>query len=339
MISIFPVLIKYLYVWLMTCVLLSSALISEIAYTVFLRLIRGQRKDLLKNIPVIKMLAPFSHKTVLPETSCKTVALLCPAAAFALLFPIYANIPVGTGVPMIDNGGDLIQIMSCVLLSSVFAIVAVGSLGTENCRHVVSWLMKDTIVLFLPLIICFASMASYFESVGVAGDPFSLSLFATAVPLNTMGIPGITGAVIFIFVIFSQLQHNDMESGCILLDDGELPDYRGVQRVFLQLWGLAMPYVIILLTAHIFFPWSFFSDDAHGAVKSFAYNFLGFIVFWLMIVFLRVVVVTFCWKLMAFIEKHLPCRLKLWILPVLIIIAMSLIYYDSIKVSAELMAF
>jgi len=339
MISIFPVVVKYLFIWLMTCVLLSAALISEVAYTLLLRIIRGPRKNLLKNIPVIRMLTPFAHKTLLPESSCKIAALFCPVAAFALLFPIYASIPVGTGVPIIDNGGDLIQIMSCVLLSSAFAIISVSSLGTNSGKMVAAWLMKDTMALFLPLMACFASMASYFVSVGVTGDTFSLNPFTLAVPFNSMDAPGIIGVVVFIFVIFSQLQHNDIETGCILLDDGELPDYRGLQRVFLQFWGLAMPYIIILLTAHIFFPWSFFSNSGHGTVESFIFGLLGFISFWLMIVFLRVVVVTLCWKIMAVVQKYLPDKMTPWILPALTITAMLLIYYDSIKVSAELIAF
>jgi len=267
----------------------------------------------------------------------KTV-IFCISMAFALLFVIFASLPAGAAVPIINNGGDLLQLLYCIALSSGFVFVALFALNFNDKKQVFKKLIVSLVRLFIPFTACFMSIAAYLGAIGVAGDTYSIALLMEATPYNSMTKVGIAGLALFGFIIFSQIYSEERLQGedCMLISMYDMPEFSGKIRFILQLWSLCIPYIVILLTEEIFFPWKYFARPTQGPIYDLLFSIGGFLLFWIVMIFLRIVVVGLCGALMQFLKKRISSRLYFFILPLLTLIAMGLVFYDTIKVAAEM---
>jgi len=267
----------------------------------------------------------------------KTI-LFCLSMAFALLYVIFASLPAGAAIPVLDNGGDLLQILCTIALSTGFVFIAIDALNFNDKKIVFKKLLISVARLFIPFAACFISIACYLAAIGVSGDSFSLSLLMEATPYNSMTWVGKAGLALFGFIIFSQVYSEEKAQGedCMLISMYDMPEFSGKTRFVLQLWSLCIPYIVILLTEEIFFPWKYYDRPAQGPMLDLLYSIGGFLTFWAIMIFLRIVVVGVCGALMQFLKKRLSAKVYFFLLPLLTLIAMGLVFYDTIKVAAEM---
>ena len=288
-----------------------------------------------------KIFKLFRQNYSLLEQGYRKTIIFSLSMAFALLCVIFACLPSGVAIPIIENGGDLLQLLFMIMLSLGCVIVALEALNFPDKRVVFKKLIISVTRLYLPFIACFISIASYLETIGIAGDCFSLSLLVEATPYHSMSYIGLTGLCLFGFIIFSQIYSEDKAPGedCMFISMSDMPEFSGKTRFILQLWSLCMPYLVILLVAEIIFPWKYFGNFTRGPLVALLITFAGFLVFWVGIIFLRIVVASICWSIMHMVKAYTSTKVYGFILPLLTLLAMGLVFYDSIKVAAEMIAY
>lgn len=283
----------------------------------------------------------FGQNYSLLEQGYRKTIIFSLSLAFALICVIFASLPSGVAIPIIENGGDLLQLLFVIMMSVGCVIVALEALNFPDKKLVFKKLIISVARLYLPFIACFISIASYLETIGVAGDTFSLALLIEATPYHSMTRIGLAGLCLFGFIIFSQVYSEEKAPGedCMFISMSDMPEFSGKTRFILQLWSLCIPYLVILLTAQIFFPWKYFGNYGQGPLVALLATFAGFIVFWIGIIFLRIVVSSICWSIMHLVKTYTSTKVYAFILPILTLIAMALVFYDSINVAAEMIAY
>jgi hypothetical protein len=342
MIAFFYTLLKYFFSWL---VMFASFFLALLAESIYIFLSAGGAGSDKRGLHTFMLhmrsfVRSINVKMVLPESACETAAVYFPGLALAAIIPISASIPLSTLVPILDNGGDMVQILLFGILSEVFALISVYSLGTYGSWITAQRMIKEQISFMLPLMACFASIAAFLAVAdGTQGDSFSLNAFAHSLFLNSLHWYGIIGIAIFVFVIFSQIPHSTAGLGCLLLETGELPEYQGCPRVVLQMWSFFRAFTIIALVTHIFFPWGYFKGLNAGFSISWWAQSMNFFGFWLFVVLVRVFGVTLCWKGMRYLEKTFPRVPDFIIVSSLTFAAMLLVICEIVKISMEVSEF
>lgn len=328
---------NYILLFITVAIWLMLILATEWIYTLVMHAILKKR---WKN-SYRKIFRLYSESYSLVGQSYRKTVLFCLSMAFALLYVIFASLPGGAAVSVLNNGGDLLQIIYTIALSTGFIFITIDALNFSDKKIVFKKLLISMARLFLPLIACFISIACYLEAIGVSGDTFSIALITEATPYNSMTRVGIAGLVLFGFIIFSQVYSEEKAQGedCMLISMYDMPEFSGKTRFILQLWSLCIPYIVILLTEEIFFPWKYFDRPTQGPVFDLLVSVGGFLAFWLVMIYLRIFVVGLCGGLMQFLKKRLSAKIYFFILPLLTLIAMGLVFYDTIKVAAEMYTF
>lgn len=331
---------KYFSSWLLMLMTLFIALFAESIHVYLSGKSMGKHGYIASLLPVREIYHSMFSRIVLPETACFTLSVYCPGLAFAALIPICASIPFFSFVSILDNGGDMMQILQFAMLSETFALVSVFSLGTSGADRTAHRMVKELIRLMLPLMACFSSIAYYLAIIGVDGDTFSLNAFTLSLHLVPSAPYALAGMSLFVFVIFSQIPHSNSGFGCSVFERGELPEYRGCPRGILQLWSVFRAFLVVALVTHIFFPWSFFKGLNAGFSISWWAQTINFFAFWAAVIFVRVFGVTLSWKAMDALEKLLPCEVQpIYLRLVLILTAMAMIMYEGIRISLEAATF
>ncbi len=341
MAALLIMLLKYFFSWLVMCSTLFLALIAESIDTFILNRIKGIKKSNIRTLllPLRAALHSMNVKIALPETACSVIALYFPGLALAAVIPICASVPLSSLVPILDNGGDMVQILLFAVLSEVFATVAVYSLGTSCALITARRMTKEMIMIMLPLMACFSSIAAFFAVLGIQGDTFGLNAFTLSMHIESLHWYGFIGIAIFIFVIYSQIPHSNAGLGCVVFEAGELPEYQGCPRVILQLWSVFRAFIVVAVVTHIFFPWGYFKGLNAGFSISWWAQLINFFAFWVVVILVRVFIVTLCWKGMEALERAFPRVPDFMLILTLTMTAAMLVIYEGIKLSMELSAF
>jgi formate hydrogenlyase subunit 4 len=329
----------YISSWVLMLVTLMVALFAESTHTYISGKSLGRRGMMVSLLPLRDIFRSMTIPISLPEASAVRLSIYLPCFALAALIPIAASIPFFSFLPIMDNGGDLIQIIQFAALSETLAILSVLSLGTPSARNTADRMAKELAMLIIPMIAAFISIAFYYSASGVKGDPFSLNVFTTALHMSPSTPFSLAGTIIFIFVIFSQIPHSNAGFGCSLLENCELPDFNGVPRSMLQLWSIFRAFLAVALVTHIFFPWGYFKGLNAGFSISWWAQSVNFAAFWTTVLLMRVFGVTLCWKVMDMLEKVLRIKNSAtWICIILTTAATLLVVYEGIKISMEVAA-
>jgi len=342
MVALLTALSKYFFSWLVMC---SSLLLALMAENIYILLFPGSIKSDKGHIHALTahfraFVRSMNMKTTLPDSACELTSVYFPGLALAAIMPIFASIPLSTLVPILDNGGDMVQILLFGILSEAFALIAVFSLGTHGSWITGRRMVKECISFMLPLMACFASIAAFLSVLDTTqGDSFSLNAFAHPAFTGSLHWYGIIGIAVFIFVIFSRIPHSAEGQGSVLFESGELPEYQGAQRVVLQIWSILRAFTIIALVSHIFFPWGYFKSLNAGFSISWWAQAINFFAFWFFVVLVRVFAVTLCWKGMSSLENYFRRVPGFIIVSLLTLAAMALIICEIIKISMEVSAF
>ena len=335
--SVLYLIVRYILLLAALAVWICLIVLTEGVYTSVMRMLLKKR-DRNKYHKFIDF---FRQDYGLSGQGYRKTVLFALSISFALLCSVFACIPSGAAVPVIENGGDLLQMLFSIIMSVGFVFVALEALNFSDKKYVFKKLLISVARLYIPLAACIVSIASYLETIGIAGDTFSLSLLISATPYNSMSKYGIAGLLLFGFIIFSQIYSEDKEPGedCMLISVNDMPEFTGKTRFVLQLWSLFIPYLVILLKEQIFFPWKLFVRIDKGPLTALLMTLAAFGVFWAVLVLLRIVVVSLCWSVMHFIKTHVSKKVYFFILPLLVLIAMGLVFYDSIIIAAEMIAY
>lgn len=338
--NIFFDLVESFSSWILMIVTLVVALLAESAHTYFSSKSLSRRGMMISLLPLRDIFKSMTITISLPETSVIRMSVYLPALALAALFPISASIPFFSFVPIMDNGGDLLQILQFAALSETLAILSIFSLGTPAAEITVNRMINELVKLMVPLMSAFVSIAFYYSANGVVGDPFSLNVFTTALHMNFAAPFSLAGTLIFIFVIFSQIPHSNAGFGCSLLENCELPDFNGAPRSMLQLWSIFRAFLVVALVTHMFYPWVYFKGLNAGFSISWWAQSVNFAAFWTTVLLIRVFGVTLCWKVMDILEKSIKIKnSREWLCIVLTTIATLLVVYEGIRISIETAAF
>ena len=326
--------------WVLMTIILLVALLAESAHTYFSSKSLSRRGMVMSLLPLRDIFRSMTIPISLPETSEIRVSIYLPAFALAALFPISASIPFFSFVPIMDNGGDLIQVLQFATLSETLAILSIFSLGTPAAEITANRMIKELVRLLIPMMAAFVSIAFYYSANGVSGDSFSLNVFTMALHMNFAAPFSLAGTLIFIFVIFSQIPHSNAGFGCSLLENCELPDYNGAPRSMLQLWSIFRAFLVVALVTHMFYPWVYFKGLNAGFSISWWAQSLNFAAFWATVLIIRVFGVTLCWKMMDMLEKLIKIKnSRTWLCIILTTIATLLVVYEGIRISMETAAF
>lgn len=338
--NIFIDLIESFSSWILMIVTLIVALLAESAHTYFSSKSLSRRGMMISLLPLRDIFKSMTIPITLPETSVIGVSVYLPALALAALFPISASIPFFSFIPIMDNGGDLIQILQFAALSETLAILSIFSLGTAAAETTANRMIRELVKLMVPMIAAFVSIAFYYSANGVGGDPFSLNVFTMALHMNFDAPYSLTGTLIFIFVIFSQIPHSNAGFGCSLLENCELPDFNGAPRSMLQLWSIFRAFLVVALVTHMFYPWVYFKSLNAGFSISWWAQSVNFAAFWATVLIIRVFGVTLCWKVMDMLEKLIKIKnSRAWLCIIFTTIATLLVVYEGIRISMETAAF
>ena len=286
--------------------------------------------------PFLRIFREAVSPVLLPDTARFRLALYGPAFAFAALLPICASIPFCTVVPVLDNGGDLVQIFQFALLSDILAVVSLHSLGTASGREAARARFRDSACMMIVVMSCFASLSWYLEATGVSGDTFSLNTLSLVLRDASVNAGVVAGIILFIFLILGMCGG---ETG--FQRDGELAEYRGAQRAILSLWSVFRTFIIVALVTHIFFPWALFQPSGASAQSiSWYMQALNFIMFWIAVIAVRVLLVPLCGRVLGFAHDRLFAPRYAWLLlPCLTLFAISLVMYAAVSIAAEVASF
>lgn len=326
--------------WVLMIVTLIVALLAEATHTYFSSKNLSKRGMAISLLPLRDIFRSMTIPISLPETSVVWISVYLPAFALAALFPISASIPFFSFVPIMDNGGDLIQILQFAVFSEALAILSIFSLGTPTAEITANRMIKELVKLMVPMMAAFVSIAFYYSANGVGGDPFSLNVFTMALHMNFAAPFSLLGTLLFIFVIFSQIPHSNAGFGCSLLENCELPDFNGAPRSMLQLWSIFRAFLVVALVTHMFYPWVYFKGLNAGFSISWWAQSVNFAAFWSTVLVIRVFGVTLCWKVMDTLEKSIKIKnSRVWLCIILTTIATLLVVYEGIKISMEVAAF
>ena len=331
---VLSMMLKYLCAWLLMLATLAGALFAEGLYSL---LYGGSRQLSQLTAPLRTIVVQARKPVILPDTARFVPSLYGPALAFAALLPICASIPFCTVIPLLDNGGDLMQIFEFALLSEVLGVAAVYSLGTISGDAAAKRFVEETLCTMTIMVACFASLAYYFESAGLSGDPFSLNTFTTG--MRTLSVPWCVyaGIAVFVFLILSRTGIHDSELGCAIFEDGELVAYQGAPRAILYLWAIFKVFILTALVTHTFFPWGLFqsaSASQEGGI-SWRMQTLNFVFFWLAVVLVRVALVPLCSRLFDKMCGLLPKKLAWLPLPLFTVAAVLLVVYGASLIVIE----
>ncbi len=330
----------YFSSWILMLVTLFVALLAEGIHTFFSGRSLSRRGMAVSFIPLRDIFRSAVSPVTLPETAAVKLSVYLPCIALAGLIPIAASIPFFSFVPIMDNGGDLMQILQFALLSETFAVVSIFSLGTNESETTAKRMAGELIYLIVPMMAAFVTIGVYYSAVGVHGDPFSLNTFTKAQHMSVSSPFSLTGTLLFVFLIFSRIPHSNAGFGCCLLENCELPDFNGVPRSMLQLWSIFRAFLVVALVTHIFFPWGFFKGLNAGFSISWWAQTVNFAAFWSTVLLIRVFGVTLCWKLKEMLESRIRIKnADTWLFIVLTVTATLLVVYEGIKVSMETAAF
>lgn len=339
MIDFFSMIFKYFNAWLLMCFALVAAIMTEKLYLRLAFSVLKKRRE-GSGAPIVRSLrALFRLEIGLPGSAAVNIALYCPSLAIASLMTVCASLPFCTFIPIIDNGSDLIQLVHFMLLSEVFALISLYSLGTDTGNEIARGEMRNMLRLLAPLMACCASLASFFTKNGLDSDPFSLNSFSIAGDFASMSGWGIGGILLFVFVILSQIPHRSIAAGSGLFRQGESPEFEGAPRGMLQIWSTFRAFIVISLVTYILFPADLITTLSEGLGISWRGQALNFIVFWLAVVSARLFLVPVCWIAVEFIESKIPKPVRGSLVPILTVIAMTLLWYEGILLSQEAAAF
>jgi hypothetical protein len=330
----------YFSSWVMMLVTLMVALFAEGIHTYVSGRSLSRRGMIVSLLPLRDIFRSMTVPISIPEASMIRFSIYLPCFALAALIPIAASIPFFSFLPIMDNGGDLIQILQFAALSETLAILAIFSLGTIDARITAERMVREFVKLIVPMIAAFISIAFYYSANGIQGDPFSLNVFTMALHMSSSAPFSHAGTLIFIFVIFSQIPHSDAGFGCSLLENCEIPDFNGAPRSMLQLWSIFRAFLVVALITHIFFPWGYFKGLNAGFSISWWAQAVNFAAFWSTVLVMRLFGVTLCWKVMALLEKMVKIKnSRAWLCIILTTAATLLVVYEGIKISMEVAAF
>lgn len=338
--NLFFDIIGYFSSFVLMLVTMMVALFAESTHTYFSGKNLSRRGMMVSLLPLRDIFRSMTIPMRLPETSVVSLSIYLPCFALAALIPIAASIPFFSFLPIMDNGGDLIQILQFAVLSETLAIMSILSLGTAAAQNTADRMVRELVKLIVPMMAAFISIAFYYSANGIQGDPFSLNVFTMALHMSPSAPFSLAGTLIFIFVIFSQIPHSNVGFGCSLLENCELPDFNGIPRSILQLWSIFRAFLVVALVTHIFFPWVYFKGLNAGFSISWWAQSVNFAAFWTTVLLMRVFGVTLCWKIMDILEKIVRIKnSRAWLCIILTTVATLLVVYEGIKISMEVAAF
>lgn len=321
-------------------VTLMVALLAESTHTYFSGKRLSRRGVAVSLLPLRNIFRSMTIPISLPEASVARLSIYLPSFALASLIPIAASIPFFSFIPILDNGGDLVQILQFAIFSETLAILSIFSLGTSAAQKTAERMIGELVKLIFPMTAAFISIAFYYSASGVQGDPFSLNVFTMALHMSPSTPFSLAGTLIFIFAIFSQIPHSDAGFGCSLLENCELPDFNGAPRSMLQLWSIFRAFLVVALVTHIFFPWTYFKGLNAGFSISWWAQSVNFVAFWTTVMLVRIFGVTLCWKIMDVFVKIVRIKnSRAWVCIILTTVATLLVVYEGIKISMEVAAF
>lgn len=334
----FPKAFKYLNAWLLMGFTLFAAIAAEKLWrTISTAVVKRTGAG---NIPIPRGIrTEFRLSVTLPESATISMALYSPALAAAAVVTVCASLPFCTFIPIIDNGADIIQTVQFMILSEVFALISLYALHSAEAIEMARIEMRAMLRLFVPLTACLASLASYFIKHGLDSDPFSLNSFIMAGHFGSMSAWGVTGVLLFIFIIMSQIPHRSILMGTSLLLADDLPEYGGAPRAMLQMWSIFRSFIVTSVAVHIVFPTEFIANAAHTLGISWRVQALNFAAFWLSVMFARLIVFPLCGTIVGTVEERLPRAVRALFIPILTIVAMLLLLYEGILLSQEAASF
>lgn len=327
-------LLKYITTWItmaITIIILLS--ISEIAYGYLLsRFTKGTEAGIVN--PVRSIFSLLLTRILLPSCASKRFALIMPILAIAALLPVCSSISFFTFSPLIDNGGDILQILHFTILSEVFAMIAVYAIGTEYSSRSAGRMVAEFSKLIVVLVAAFASFALYFTALGAHSNPFSLDAFLTSLHLKTLRFSGHAAIAIFVFLALCYSSYCEECESSEILKELPLREYSGLPRALLQIWAAFKAFLIATLITHIFFPWFLFYESESGAF-AFWMRLLAFILFWLTVIIVRTFGVMLCHNVRIYLERKLPRAITMLFLFLLIGVAVGIIYYEAYLAAME----
>lgn len=338
MIDLFSMVFKYFNAWLLMGFALVAAIVTEKLYLLLVSAVQRKRMGEVR-VPRRGLRAIFRLEIGLPETAAVNIALYGPSLAIASLMTVCASLPFCTFIPIIDNGSDLIQLVQFLLLSEVFALISLYALGTGTGNEVARSEMRNMLRLLVPLVACYASLASFFTKNGLDSDPFSLNSFSMTGHFASMSAWGICGVLLLVFVILSQIPHRSVTAGSALFIHGESPEFEGAPRGMLQIWSVFRAFIVISIVTYILFPADMIATLSEGLGISWRGQALNFVIFWLAVVASRLVLVPACWLIVQAAESRIPKPFRGSLIPILTVAAMMLLWYEGILLSQEAASF
>lgn len=332
--SISVVLLKYITTWVtMVTTIIVLLSMSEVAYEYLLTRLAGREADGFAN-SVKSVFSLLMSPIRLPDCASPRVAIIMPVLAIAAFLPVCSSISFITFSPLLDNGGDILQIIHFTILSEVFAMTAVYALGTERASHTASRMTAEFAKLAVILTAAFASFALYFTALGIQGNPFSLDVFSPLMHWRSLDLAGRVSVAVFVFLALCHTSHRDESESGEIFSELPLREYCGLPRALLQIWAALKSFLIATLITHIFFPWFYFSESETGADTFWAQLF-GFMLFWLTVIITRTFGVMLCRNTRMYLEKKLPQPAVLLVFLLLLCTAVGIIYYEAYVTTLE----
>lgn len=323
----------YILTWILMTVVVTVLLAISEAVNGFI-LMRLSKNGSSGEHPVKLIIWEALSPIQLPSCASRPISLIMPVFAIAALFPVFASISLFTFSPMILSG-DVLQILSFVLLSEVCAVTALYALGTKQAFHSAGKLAAESAKLICLLVAAFASLAVFFTALGVHGNSFGLNVFTLSLQLRSIGMLGHVSLAVFVFLALSHSPYWGEQGVGDFFSELSFREYNGPQRAMLQIWTSFKAFLSAMLVTHIFFPGYLFWDSDGSQVGTFWLQVLGFFLFWLTAISVRVFGVMLCRKGRSMLEKKMsPAGAGLFML-LLATAAVGIIYFAAHIIAME----
>jgi len=236
---------------------------------------------------------------------------------------------------LIDNGGDVLQILFFMILSEIFVVAAVCAQGTERAFRSAFRLFCEFIRLIFVLVAAFTSLAVYFSALGVQSNPYGLSTYSGLKNLQLISMPGLAAVAVFICLALCHMSASEESRTGDVFAGLPKSEYNGIPRALLQIWLTGMSFLESVLITQLFFPWFVISEAAFIQAYPFLARILTLALFWLTVIIIRTFGIRICGRTRTFLEAKSSPAAVAFLMLLLACAAMGIIWYEAYKAAAE----
>ena len=204
----------------------------------------------------------FTKENIIPENAIPWVFHMAPLVGLVATISILLYLPIGGFAPLAAGKGDLILILYLLIIPSLALVIGGFASGSPYATVGAQREMATMIAYEFPLAIIIVTMARLIGNTTSGAAAFSITALAATPVWSIVGIPGIIGFLILLFVLvivtpaeLSKIPFDAPEAETEIAG-GILAEYSGRNLGMFYLTDAVKTVVMATLVVAIFFPFN-----------------------------------------------------------------------------------